>query len=147
MNFWSHSSISVVFFRLSDSSSLVDGGSFLWCSHHSMTLRRTGSVTFNKGQKSQHGDSSRKMTCFRVELTLGIGTISLRTASPRSSSMFLMSIDRSATGLSAAHVSNDSHAPLAGGGWRRPEDRKREDNWARAQTYQFECDGHRCSAT
>lgn len=47
MNFWSHSSISVVLRRLS-SSSLALGGSFLWCSHHSMTFLRTASLTWTK---------------------------------------------------------------------------------------------------
>jgi hypothetical protein len=45
INFWSHSSISVVFFRESESSSAVAGGSFLWCSHHSITFLRTDSFT------------------------------------------------------------------------------------------------------
>ena len=46
MNFWSHSSISVVFLRESASSSAAVTGSPLWCSHHSMTLRRTASLTW-----------------------------------------------------------------------------------------------------
>lgn len=45
MNFWSHSSISVVFLRASDSSSWACAGSLRWCSHHSMTFRRTASFT------------------------------------------------------------------------------------------------------
>lgn len=45
MNFWSHSSISVVFLRASDSSSGVVTGSLRWCSHHSTTFRRTASLT------------------------------------------------------------------------------------------------------
>lgn len=45
MNFWSHSSISVVFFRESESSSLVATGSARWWVHHSMTLLRTASLT------------------------------------------------------------------------------------------------------
>jgi hypothetical protein len=45
MNFWSHSSISVVFLRESESSSAAAGGSFLWCSHHSITFLRTDSLT------------------------------------------------------------------------------------------------------
>jgi hypothetical protein len=45
INFWSHSSISVVRLRASESSSCVWTGSPRWCSHHSMTLRRTDSLT------------------------------------------------------------------------------------------------------
>ena len=45
MNFWSHSSISVVFLRESKSSSGVVAGSFRWCSHHSRTFLRTASLT------------------------------------------------------------------------------------------------------
>lgn len=47
INFWSHSSISVDFFRESLSSSATGVGSDLWCSHHSITLRRTASLTWN----------------------------------------------------------------------------------------------------
>ncbi len=45
MNFWSHSSISVVFLRESESSSLAAAGSLRWCSHHSITFLRTDSLT------------------------------------------------------------------------------------------------------
>lgn len=45
MNFWSHSSMSVVFLRESESSSLAAAGSFLWCSHHSITFFKTDSLT------------------------------------------------------------------------------------------------------
>jgi hypothetical protein len=46
MYFWSQSLMSVAFLRESESSSSAEGGSFLWWSHHSMTLRRTASVTW-----------------------------------------------------------------------------------------------------
>lgn len=45
MNFWSHSSMSVVFLRASDSSSWAWMGSLRWCSHHSITFRITDSLT------------------------------------------------------------------------------------------------------
>ena len=45
MNFWSHSGISDDFFRASDSSSGAGGGSFRWCSHHSITFLSTASLT------------------------------------------------------------------------------------------------------
>ena len=45
MNFWSQSSISVLFLRASDSSSWAWGGSLRCHWHHSRTLRRTTSLT------------------------------------------------------------------------------------------------------
>jgi hypothetical protein len=45
INFWSHSSISVVFLRESESSSVGATGSSLWWMHHSITFFRTESVT------------------------------------------------------------------------------------------------------
>lgn len=50
------------------------------------------------------------------ELTLGMGTWVLKAWSPRSSIMFLMSMERSATTRSAFH--SQLEALVLGGGWR-----------------------------
>lgn len=71
MNFLSHSEISVVFFRVSSRSSGRGSGSFLWCSHHSMT--------FAQGFQRLFGPSiwSPLLTLFRTdEETLGRGIAS-----------------------------------------------------------------------
>ena len=64
MNFWSHSSISVVFLSESLSSSAEVAGSFLWCSHYSRTLRRTASLTCRRhtqlGASEVDGDGAEK---------------------------------------------------------------------------------------
>lgn len=93
MNFWSHSSISVVL-RRESSSSPVLGGSFLWWVHHSMTFFRTDSLTYWICLNIFLLDGCM---CDRLP-TLGIGIAS--PESPKSSSMFLIRIDRSATSRS-----------------------------------------------
>lgn len=111
MNFWSHSSMSVVFLRESESSSWGAAGSFLWWSHHSITFLRTVSLTY-----------WRKMLvlCWLCAstaiqwvkgvrgLTLGMGTSALICSSPRSSSKFLIKTDFSATMRSGRAVSRTS---------------------------------------
>ena len=90
MNFWSHSSISVVLRRESSSSAEL-GGSFRWWAHHSRTLLKTFSETW-----FEKLDQSLIYVVFWKEWpTLGMGMGSV--GSPRSSSMFLMRRERSAT--------------------------------------------------
>lgn len=94
INFWSHSSISVVFFLESLSSSADAGGSARWWMHHSMTLFKTASLTYEDTVSiSWHDGISGH--------TLGMGMGSFIAWSPISSIMFLIKIDRSATSRSA----------------------------------------------
>jgi hypothetical protein len=138
MNFWSHSSISVVLRRLS-SSSPAEGGSFLWCSHHSMTLRRTASLTCevlaylrSVLARDPYGSGFGSVLAlgnhWMLALTFGMGMAS--PESPRSSSIFLIRTDHSATVRSAwvgkwprencesdyLHTNGDIHAIRAGEG-------------------------------
>ncbi len=98
-NFWSHSSISVVFRRESDSSSADAGGSARWWLHHSMTLSNTASFTY--------GLLLARRECWlprgRWTLSKGIASVS---ASGTSMMMCFSSIDRSATWRSMSFTSS-----------------------------------------
>lgn len=90
--------MSVVFLRESASSSWVGAGSFLCCAHHSRTFLRTFSETY--GVVSVRAARPEWWKVGQLTFMIGIGS---SPGAPRSSIMFLMSMERSATLRSATN--------------------------------------------